>query len=148
MTEHVEYLLKVAYPFPELVQQLMDNPESQFTCDDFIKNLENAKNQKAYAIEGETRVEVPKKQVQLSIYRNYLATFYAARNECKLVNSLIKHTYLIDQKLYQVVDPNKQKEFIDSFNSLLQQISNSEFGQTQGYLRIIDIYIKINQNKY
>lgn len=143
------YIETVAYPIVEMVKQLIEHPETSFTCSDFIKNIEQTKNNTAYSLdENGEKINIAKKIGQITVFRNYLLSFHIARKNSPLVKSLVKHIYQLDYKLYQPVDPTKQKEFVVSFQALLNEIASSDFGQSEGYLQLIEIYLKINQGRY
>ena len=143
MEPHIEYIKRIACPMEDLVKQLNENPNAGFACKNLIETVKNAENTSAHVIQDGKEVPLPKREMLAAIYRMYVVTLYTARPNCEILNSLIKHMYEIDKKLFSPVDPTKKLEFINSFNEMLRDLASSEYWNTDNYQEAIELYLNI-----
>lgn len=139
--KHIEYLKTVAYPMEELVKILNENPQSDFTCDKLIETVTNAKDNSATTILNGKEITLSQKDMLKSIYLSYVLSFAVARPTCPIIDSLIKHIHMIDQKLFSPVDPTKQKEFIQDFQTMLSSFSSSDQWSINQYPQAVNLYL-------
>lgn len=149
--QSINYLNLIASPLtPVLNQLLLSDHKISFTCSDFKENLIKVSSNEAY-YKDENGVEHPveKREMLSSFYQNYILTFYLARNNLKkesigILCKLITYTCKIHMKMHEVVNPDKVTEFIDSFNSILSEISNESNEELQ---EILIAYVRIHKNE-
>jgi len=134
----IEYIKKVGNTMNEILKYLNENPHIDFTCEKLIKTVNNTQNN------GEKKLS--KLDLLSSIYKAYLLTFYIARPDCKILNSLISYIYQIDKKIYTPVC-FERKRFVKSLQKIVKKFINSEYSSFPSYKEAIFLYLKIHNRK-